>query len=386
MVIPWIFGGENGSKVKVAVIFGTRPEAIKLAPVIRELKSCSDQFEVRVIGTAQHREMLDQVLDLFGIELDYDLNVMRPDQSLFQVTTKVLQGLETLLISEKPSVVIVQGDTTTTFVASLAAFYLQIPIGHVEAGLRTFDKYNPFPEEVNRHLTSVLADYHFVPTERARRNLLREGIGADSVFLTGNTVIDALLYVVEDGYSFAWHPQLREIDFENKRVIAVTAHRRESFGRPMGDVFLALRDVVSRNGNVEIVFPVHLNPNVHRMAHEVLGGVDRIHLIEPLSYSPFVQLMNKSYLILTDSGGIQEEAPSLGKPVLVLRQVTERPEAIEAGTARLVGTDRELIVQTVQKLLDDRQEYDKMARTANPFGDGRAALRIVDILLDAVIS
>jgi UDP-N-acetylglucosamine 2-epimerase (non-hydrolysing) len=373
-------------KVKVAVIFGTRPEAIKLAPVIRELKSRSDQFEVRVIGTAQHREMLDQVLDLFGIELDYDLNVMRPDQSLFQVTTQVLQGLETLLSSEKPSVVIVQGDTTTTFVASLAAFYLQIMIGHVEAGLRTFDKRNPFPEEVNRHLTSVLADYHFAPTERARRNLLREGIGADSVFLTGNTVIDALLYIVEDGYSFAWHPQLREIDFENKRVIAITAHRRESFGRPMRDVFLALRDVVSRNGDVEIVFPVHLNPNVHRMAHEVLGGVDRIHLIEPLSYSPFVQLMNKSYLILTDSGGIQEEAPSLGKPVLVLRQVTERPEAIEAGTARLVGTDRELIVQTVQKLLDDRQEYDKMARTANPFGDGRAALRVVDILLDAVIS
>lgn len=368
---------------KVAFIFGTRPEAIKLAPVIRELKKRSGQFEVRVIGTAQHREMLDQVLDLFGIELDYDLNVMRPDQSLFQVTTKVLQGLETLLTLEKPSVVIVQGDTTTTFVASLAAFYLQIPIGHVEAGLRTFDKHNPFPEEMNRHLTSVLAHYHFAPTERARQNLLREGIGTDSVFLTGNTVIDALLYIVDDGYSFAWHPQLREIDFESKRVIVVTAHRRESFGRPMQDVFLALRDVVSQNRDMEIVFPVHLNPNVQRMAHKVLGDVDRIHLIEPLSYSPFVQLMNKSYLILTDSGGIQEEAPSLGKPVLVLRQVTERPEAIEAGTARLVGTGRELIVQTVQKLLDDRQEYGQMARIANPFGDGRAAQRIVDILLDA---
>lgn len=368
--------------MKVVFIFGTRPEAIKLAPVIRELKLRSDQFEVRVFGTAQHREMLDQVLGLFEIELDYDLNVMTPNQNLFQVTTKVLQGLETLLILEKPSVVIVQGDTTTTFVASLAAFYLQIPIGHVEAGLRTFDKRNPFPEEGNRHLTSVLADYHFAPTERACQNLLREGINAHSVFLTGNTVIDALLHIVDDGYSFAWHPQLREIDFESKRVIAVTAHRRESFGRPMRDVFLALRDVVSRNRDVEIVFPVHLNPNVHQMAHKVLGGVDKIHLIEPLSYSPFVQLMDKSYLILTDSGGIQEEAPSLGKPVLVLRQVTERPEAIEAGTARLVGTDRELIVQTVQKLLDEPQEYDRMAKTANPFGDGRAAQRIVDILMD----
>ena len=365
--------------IKIITIFGTRPEAIKLAPVIRELKRNTKDFVCHVVVTAQHRQMLDQVLDLFGIVPDYDLDIMTDDQSLFDVTANALKGLESILRREQPSVVLVQGDTTTSFVAALAAFYLDIPVAHVEAGLRTYDKHNPFPEEINRRLTSHIADLHFAPTERARDNLLREGIPPEGIFVTGNTVIDALLSVVDDDYEFE-QPVLRGLDFSARKVIVVTAHRRESFGEPMRCIFSALRHLVACEPDIEIVYPVHLNPNVRRAAKEILQGVERVHLIEPLPYKPFVQLLNRCYLILTDSGGIQEEAPSLGKPVLVMREATERPEAIEAGVAKLVGTDRHRILREVAVLLDDPLAYEQMARPANPFGDGRASERIVKAL------
>ena len=364
--------------MKPAIVFGTRPEAIKMAPIVKELER--RKIEHVIIVTAQHREMLDQKLGDFNITPTYDLNIMKPNQDLFHVTSAVIGQLKPVLLSEQPDVLLVQGDTTTTFAASLAAFYLRIAVGHVEAGLRTWNKFNPFPEEINRQLTTRLADFHFAPTPWARENLLREGVPQESVHVTGNTVIDALLMIVDPDFAFTTKP-LTSIDFRNRRVILLTSHRRENFGEPMRGVFSACRELVEKNPDVELVYPVHPNPNVQAAASEILSGVPRIHLIKPLDYRPFVQLMNKSYLIMTDSGGVQEEAPTLGKPVLVLRTTTERPEAIEAGTGKLVGTDRETILREAQKLLSDRDAYRDMATRANPYGDGKSAARIVDILL-----
>jgi len=363
--------------MKIAVVFGTRPEAIKMAPIVKELERRKIQHVT--IVTAQHREMLDQKLEIFGIVPHYDLDIMQDNQDLFYVTTSVLNEIKPILLKENPDVMLVQGDTTTTFAASLAAYYVQIPVGHVEAGLRTWNKFNPYPEELNRQLTSRLTDYHFAPTEWAKNNLLKEGIQEESIYVTGNTVIDALLMIVDKNYVFKEKP-LNEIDFANRKVVLLTSHRRENFGEPMKQIFSACRELVERNPDVELIYPVHPNPNVRKAAHEIFAGVTRVHLIEPLQYRPFVQLMNKCYMILTDSGGVQEEAPSLGKPVLVLRKTTERPEAIEAGTAKLVGTDKKKILQEAQVLLLNNDAYRAMATKANPYGDGKAAQRIVDVL------
>jgi len=365
--------------LKVLTVFGTRPEAIKMAPVVKELERRPESFISRVAVTAQHREMLDQVLDLFGIRPDHDLDIMKPGQDLFDITTRALLGLKPILETEQPDVLIVQGDTTTTFVAALAAFYSKVKVGHVEAGLRSFDKYHPFPEEINRSLTTVIADYHFAPTTTAKENLLRAGIPEAHIFVTGNTVIDALVQTVRDGYTFT-QPDLEPVDFAGKRIILVTAHRRENWGEPLRRICRAIRGIVESNPDVEVVFSMHLNPLVQQTAKDILGDVDRVHLIKPLDYEPFVQLINRSYLILTDSGGIQEEAPSLGKPVLVLREVTERPEGVEAGTVRVVGRDTGRIVEAAQLLLSDKEEYNKMARAVNPYGDGHASERIADVL------
>ena len=363
---------------KILTIFGTRPEAIKLAPVIKELERRNDVFVSKVCVTAQHREMLDPFLQLFGINPDWDLNIMQPNQSLFDITAKALIKLKEVLEKEKPDLVLVQGDTTTTFTAALAAYYLKIKVGHVEAGLRTLDKYNPFPEELNRRLVGHIADLHFAPTKRAKENLLFEGIPEGSIFVTGNTVVDALFMILARTTSEDYLP--KALSQPDRKLILVTAHRRESFGEGIANICLALKEIVKRVPDVEIVYPVHLNPNVREPVYRMLGGVERVHLIEPLDYIPFVHLMKASYLILTDSGGIQEEAPSLGKPVLVLRNITERPEAVEAGAAKLVGTDPQRIVAETLRLLQDPSEYSKMANVPNPFGDGRAALRIADIL------
>lgn len=364
--------------MKIAIVFGTRPEAIKMAPIIKECEKRNLNFIT--IVTAQHREMLDQKLEVFNIEPHYDLDIMQANQDLFYVTSSVINEIKPILIKEKPDIVLVQGDTTTTFATSLSTFYLKIPIGHVEAGLRTWNKYNPFPEEINRQLTTRLTDYNFAPTEWAKQNLIKEGIDPDKIFVTGNTVIDALLMIVDPNYTFT-DSKLNRVDFQNKKIILLTSHRRENFGEPMQNIFLACKHIVETNPDVELIYPVHPNPNVQKIANEILKGIDRIHLIEPLDYRPFVQLMNKCYLIMTDSGGIQEEAPSLGKPVLVLRKTTERPEAIEAGTARLVGTDKDFIIDNAQKLLTDKFEYKNMSSKANPYGDGKAAKRIIDIIL-----
>ena len=364
--------------MKIAVVFGTRPEAIKMAPIVKELER--RQLPHIVVVTAQHREMLDQKLGVFNITPHYDLNIMQANQDLFYITGAVLKEIQSVLVKEQPDVLLVQGDTTTTMAASLAAFYLKIKVGHVEAGLRTWNKHNPFPEEMNRQITTRLADYHFAPTEWARGNLLAEGVKAESIFVTGNTVIDALLMIVDPNYAFT-KPPLNAIDYASRKVILLTSHRRENFGAPMAEVFSACRELVEKNPDVELIYPVHPNPNVQQTAKEILAGVDRVHLIEPLEYRPFVQLMNKCYLILTDSGGVQEEAPTLGKPVLVLRSTTERPEAIEAGTGKLVGTSRIEILHEAQKLLSDRKAYEEMSTKANPYGDGKSAGRIVDILV-----
>ncbi|AEG16912.1 UDP-N-acetylglucosamine 2-epimerase (non-hydrolyzing) [Desulfofundulus sp. TPOSR] len=366
--------------LKVLTVFGTRPEAIKMAPLIKELQRHPDRLLCRVAVTAQHREMLDQVLHLFQIAPDHDLGIMRPGQSLFDITRRALDGLEQVMAREKPDLVLVHGDTTTTFVAALAAFYFQIPVGHVEAGLRTGDKYSPFPEEINRHLTAVVTDLHFAPTATARDNLLREGVAPEKIFVTGNTVIDALLATVDPDYRFI-DPGLAGIDYRRRRVLLVTTHRRENLGEPMREIYLALRDIVALYPDVEVVFPVHKNPAVRGMVQEVLGELPRVHLIEPLSYQPFVNLMNRCYLVLTDSGGLQEEAPALGKPVLVLRNTTERPEAIRAGTVRLVGTTREAVFNETRLLLEDAARYRQMAEAVNPYGDGRASRRICQAIL-----
>lgn len=366
-------------RIKVMLVFGTRPEAIKMAPVVKALQ-VDKRFEAVVVVTAQHREMLDQVLGLFDINPDYDLDIMQGGQSLSEITTRVLIGLEGVISKENPDIVLVHGDTSTTFVAGLAAFYQQVRLGHVEAGLRTYNKYSPFPEEMNRHLTAVLADLHFAPTANSRENLLAENIDPDRVFVTGNTVIDAILETVDDDYVFQ-NDVLEQLDFVNQKIILLTSHRRENLGKPMEDIFTAVRRLIEDNHDVELVFPVHLNPKVREIANDTLEGLNRVHLIEPMEYKPFVNLMARSYLVLTDSGGIQEEAPGLGKPVLVLRDTTERPEAVTAGTVALVGTEENEIYNKASLLLNNKEEYDKMANAVNPYGDGRASQRICERLL-----
>lgn len=357
---------------------GTRPEAIKMAPVVNELRSRDTLFEVSVCLTAQHRELLDQVIDVFSIPIDYDLDLMKENQSIFDVTGKVLSQMGGVLDACEPDAVLVHGDTTTTFAAALACYYKEIKVGHVEAGLRTHDKYRPFPEEMNRRLGDALCDYHYAPTVLARENLLRENIAEDGILVTGNTVIDALLDVAQRPYEFT-DPLLRDAGSE-RRLILVTAHRRESFGERFVQMCTAMRDLAMRNPGIEIVYPVHPNPNVREVVEKVLKGQDRIYLVEPLDYLPFVHLLKKADIVLTDSGGIQEEGPSLGKPVLVMREVTERPEAVEAGTAMLVGNTYDGIVENVQRLLDDESAYAAMANAVNPYGDGKASVRIVDHL------
>lgn len=367
------------SRQKILAVFGTRPEAIKLAPLIRELQSDPVRFRTSVCVTTQHRSMLNQVLTTFEITPDYDLHVMQDGQDLFQVTTRCLERLRPVLEQERPDWVLVQGDTTTTFVAALAACYMRIRIGHVEAGLRTGDKSQPFPEEMNRRLTSHLGNLHFALNSRSKQNLLREGIPEQSIHVTGNTGTDALFYLRERSASvFPSIPGLQNWRGE-KPLVLVTCHRRESFGEGFKRVCQALRQIALR-GDVDLIYPVHLNPNVQQPVKSILGDLPNVFLIDPLDYVPFVALMDRALLILTDSGGIQEEAPSLGKPVLVMREVTERPETVEAGTAKLVGTDQEKIVAETVRLLEDRSEYARMSRIYNPYGDGQASGRIVRIL------
>lgn len=374
--------------MKVLCILGTRPEAIKLAPIIHELQRYPDQIACRVCVTAQHREMLDQVLALFQITPDYDLDLMRNNQSPTQVAAAALSKLEPILQSERPDWALVQGDTTTVAVASLAAFYARVKVGHVEAGLRTHDKYQPFPEEINRRVAGVIADMHFAPTEQARQNLLREGIPADWIHVTGNPVIDALYWVAdyesENDLTDAYPPKLKAAlePERGARLILVTAHRRENHGRPLENICLALQEIAAHYGDrVHIVYPVHLNPNVQQPVYRLLQDIPNITLLPPLDYLPLVKLMKRAYLVITDSGGIQEEAPGLGIPVLVLRAATERPEAVTAGTVKLVGTDRGRIVSEAMQLLDDDAAYAQMARAVNPYGDGHSARRIVKLLL-----
>ncbi|MDD4721689.1 MAG: UDP-N-acetylglucosamine 2-epimerase (non-hydrolyzing) [Acidaminococcaceae bacterium] len=366
--------------MKVMTIFGTRPEAIKMCPVVLEMHKYPDYIQPIVAVTAQHREMLDQVLGLFSIVPDYDLNIMTTGQTLYDVTGRALEGLHHVLEEAKPDIILVHGDTTTTFVGALASFYMQIPVGHVEAGLRTGDKYSPFPEEMNRKLTGAIADFHFAPTTTSRDNLLKEHISSEKIFITGNTVIDALNTTVKENFSFS-DVQLQKALASGNRLILMTTHRRENIGEPMRHVYMALKEVLETHLDVEAIFPMHKNPKVRAVAEEVLGHLERVHLIEPMDYEPFTNLMNRVDLVLTDSGGIQEEAPALGKPVLVLRDTTERPEALAAGTVRLVGTNKELVKQETSKLLDDPQYYSTMSEACNPYGDGKAAERIIKIIL-----
>lgn len=368
--------------MKILFIFGTRPEAIKMAPIIEAMAQRPKFFDVRICITAQHREMLDPVLKLFDIQPDYDLDLMRSTQTLSELTARIFDALDPVICKEEPDWLLVQGDTTTTMAASLVAYYHQIKVAHVEAGLRTHDKFQPFPEEINRRIAGTIADLHFAPTETAEGNLICEGIDKRNILVTGNTVIDALLQIVKLKYDFTKALPV-EIPLD-KRIILVTAHRRENFGEPIRAICRALEVIAKRyGGDIHIIYPVHLNPNVWEPVHALLSDVSNITLLKPLDYLPFVHLMNRSYMVLTDSGGLQEEAPSLGKPVLVLRNITERPEAIEAGTTRVVGTETEQIVQEVMCLLDDSAAYSKMANAVNPYGDGYAAERICEQLLIA---
>ena len=359
---------------KVMLVFGTRPEAIKMCPLVRELRS-RDGIRTVVCVTGQHRQMLDQVLEAFDVVPDYDLSVMKQGQTLFDITTNILSSIKSVLEEVKPDTVLVHGDTSTTFVTALACFYLQIPVGHVEAGLRTYNIYSPFPEEFNRQAVSIVSEYNFAPTENAKANLLREGRDGSKIYVTGNTAIDALKTTVRDDYT---HPELEWA--AGSRLILITAHRRENLGEPMHHMFRAIRRVMDEHPDVRAIYPIHMNPVVRRAADEELGGCDRIHIIEPLEVLDCHNIMAKSYMILTDSGGIQEEAPSLGKPVLVMRDTTERPEGIAAGTLRLVGTDEEVIYDNFRRLLEDKDAYNAMAHAANPYGDGLASRRIADIL------
>ncbi|MDX8361066.1 non-hydrolyzing UDP-N-acetylglucosamine 2-epimerase [Cytobacillus sp. IB215316] len=362
-------------RIRVMTIFGTRPEAIKMAPLVLELQKQSEHFESIVTVTAQHREMLDQVLHIFGITPDYDLNIMKERQTLTDITTRGLEGLEDVMKKVQPDIVLVHGDTTTTFVASLAAYYNKIVVGHVEAGLRTWNKFSPFPEEMNRQLTGVLADLHFAPTSKAQANLLNENKEEQGIFITGNTAIDALKTTVKDQYT---HPILDQLGHD--RLILLTAHRRENVGEPMRNIFRAVKRLVEEHSDVQVVYPVHLNPAVRELANDVLGNDSRIHLIEPLDVIDFHNFASRAHLILTDSGGVQEEAPSLGVPVLVLRDTTERPEGIDAGTLKLAGTDAGTIHQLATELLTNKEEYEKMAQASNPYGDGEASKRIAEAI------
>ena len=366
-------------KIKVMSVFGTRPEAVKMAPLVKEMEKHSE-IESIVCVTAQHREMLDQVLDIFDIKPDYDLDIMKERQSLTGITNRVLEGLDKVLDEAKPDIVLVHGDTTTSFAAALAAFYKQIKVGHVEAGLRTYNKYEPFPEEMNRKLTGSLADLHFSPTFLAKKNLLKEAVAEEQIFITGNTVIDALKTTVEEDYTFTVK-ELNDIDYANKRVITMTAHRRENLGQPLKNICEAVKQTVLENEDVEVVYAVHKNPAVRETAYEILSDVPRVHLVEPLDIKDMHNLMRRSYLVLTDSGGLQEEVPSLGKPVLVLRNVTERPEGVEAGTLKLAGIERETIYELTKELLTNEKVYHDMAQAKNPFGDGNASARIIDAIL-----
>lgn len=369
---------KEGAKIKIMTVFGTRPEAIKMCPLVLKLKQNAD-IDTIVCVTAQHRQMLDQVLEAFDVIPDYDLDIMRNRQTLTHISSSVLEGLYGVIEYEKPDMILVHGDTTTTFVASLAAFYCKVKVGHVEAGLRTYDKYSPYPEEMNRKLVTQIADLYFAPTQNNKDNLLKELVPEDVIYITGNTVIDALSTTVKKNYQFE-HAILSKIDF-SKKVIFMTAHRRENLGEPLRNICNAVREIATKNSNVEVVYPVHLNPAVQEVAREILGNVPNVHLIEPLDVITTHNLINKSYMVLTDSGGIQEEAPSLGKPVLVLRSETERPEAVYAGTVKVVGTNKEKIIEEANKLLNDKDEYNKMSRATNPYGDGKACERIVDAIL-----
>lgn len=362
--------------IKVMTIFGTRPEAIKMAPLVKELQK-RNEIECIVCVTAQHRQMLDQVLDTFEITPDYDLDIMKQGQTLGEVTTRALNGLEEVIKNVKPDIVLVHGDTTTTFAGALAAFYNMTSIGHVEAGLRTYDKYSPYPEEMNRQMVSCLADMNFAPTNLSRDNLLKEGRKPENIYVTGNTVIDAMKTTIRDSYThevFDW--------IGDSRMILLTAHRRENLGEPMRHFFKAIKRIVDEFPDVKVVYPIHMNPKVREVANEIFATSDRIRLIEPLEVFDFHNFQNKAYIILTDSGGIQEEAPSLGKPVLVLRDTTERPEGIEAGTLKLVGTSEEKVYEETKKLLEDKKEYEKMSKASNPYGDGYASVKIVDAIIE----
>ena len=361
---------------KVMLVFGTRPEAIKMAPLVKELEERKEIKSV-VCVTAQHREMLDQVLEVFKIKPDYDLNIMKQGQTLSEITSRVLLGLEEVIKKEQPNIILVHGDTTTTFAGALAAFYNQVDIGHVEAGLRTWNKYSPFPEEMNRQMVDRMTDLYFAPTEVSKNNLLMENIDESKIYVTGNTAIDAMKTTVMDNYN---HEVLDWVG--NDRLILLTAHRRENLGEPMRHIFRAIKRIVLEYPNVKVVYPIHLNPKVREVANAVFDGIDRVKLIEPLEVIDFHNFQNKSYIILTDSGGIQEEAPSLGKPVLVLRDTTERPEGIQAGTLKLVGTDEETVYKETKKLLDNKNEYEKMSMASNPYGDGFASKYIVDVILE----
>ena len=380
-------------KKKILIVFGTRPEAIKMAPVVKAFQADNTNFETKVCVTAQHREMLDQVLSIFDIVPDYDLNIMKPGQDLFDISARVLLEIRPILKDFKPHVVLVHGDTTTSSMAALAAFYEQIPVGHVEAGLRTYNIYSPWPEEINRQITGRIATYHFAPTETAKNNLLRENVKPENIFVTGNTVIDALFLAlnkikkseklqeeiktkIEDfGY-----PNIERLERNERKLILITGHRRENFGVGFVNMCEAIKEIALTNSDFDLVYPVHLNPNVQEPVHKILGSIPNVFLIQPLEYLPFLFLMEKSYIVLTDSGGIQEEAPSLGKPVLVMRDTTERPEAVEAGTVELVGTNKDLIVAKVNELITNAVHYEKMSKAHNPYGDGNAAKRIFEEL------
>ncbi len=366
-------------KIKTITVFGTRPEAIKMAPLALALEKCP-HIDSKVCVTAQHRQMLDQVLEMFNIKPDYDLDIMKERQSLVGITTRVLEGLDEVIKKENPDVVLVHGDTSTTFAGALAAFYNQTKIGHVEAGLRTYDKYSPFPEEMNRCLTGVMTDFHFSPTVANKNNLLRESIDEKKIYITGNTVIDALKSTVKENYTFS-DETLGSLDFDKEKVILVTAHRRENLGEPLRNICRALRRIITTYEDIRIVYPVHLNPAVREVVNEILGGLERVSLIEPVGADDLHNAMARCYMVMTDSGGLQEEAPSLAKPVLVLRNETERPEAVEAGTVKIAGVVEDDIFNMAKELIEDKAAYDKMAHAANPYGDGNASQRIVDALL-----
>ena len=367
------------NKVKVMSVFGTRPEAIKMAPLVIELEK-NPNIESIVCVTAQHRQMLDQVLEIFDIKPDYDLNIMKDRQTLVGITARVLEGLDEVIKEAKPDIVLVHGDTSTSFVGALAAFYNQTMVGHVEAGLRTYDIYSPFPEEMNRNLTGRIATMHFSPTVQNKNNLLKENVSEENIFITGNTVIDAMKTTVKNDFEFKTE-LLNNIDYTGKRVITMTAHRRENLGKPLENICNAVKRLVEKHEDVEVVYPIHMNPSVRETVNSIIGNMDRVNIIEPINVDELHNLMARSYMIMTDSGGIQEEAPSLAKPVLVLRKETERPEAVEAGTVKIAGVEEEVIFNMACELLDDKTEYNKMAHSANPYGDGNASLRIIDAIL-----